>query len=60
MKYTEIVQAWKDPEAERTEVPSPLGELDLADAFGGMVPVTSHSGEVTYCSTCGIASYGCC
>lgn len=61
MNREEIILAWKDPEAERTETPSPLGEPDLVDAFGGLVPITTHSGPyVSICSSCGSFSYGCC
>ena len=59
MSDQEIVRAWKDPEADRFEAPSPLGEPDLADLTGGMAPITG-SGEVSWCGTCYIATYGCC
>lgn len=60
MSDIELIHAWKDPEADRTERASPLGEPDLADALGGLLPVSTNSGYLSFCSTCGIASYGCC
>lgn len=58
MSDEEVIRVWKDPEADRLGIESPLGELDLAEFTGGLKP-TSGTGP-TYCGSCAIASVGCC